>query len=82
MKNNNLVLWYISNKDERKYIVKDLEHALKLTYYIAESDLLDNEIDFNTFDLLYKETDDSWFSEDGESFTEYYKKWLDSIENM
>ena len=52
MKNNILVLWYISNKGERKYPVKDLEHAFKLTDAIAESDSLNDEIDFNSFDLV------------------------------
>ena len=82
MENNNLVLWYISNKCERKFIVKNLEHALKLTYYITESDLLDDEIDFNSIGLVYKGDEDNWFSKDGEDFTEYYRKWLDNIENM
>ena len=82
MENNNLVLWYISNKCERKYLVKDLEHAFKLTDAIAESDLLDDEIDFNSIDLVDNDTGDSWFSEDDEDFDECYRKWLDNIENM
>ncbi len=63
-------------------MVKDVEHALKLSYYIAESDLLDNKIDFNYFDLVYKGTEDSWFSEDGEDFIKYYRKWLGNNKKM
>ncbi len=63
-------------------MVKDVEHALRLSYYIAESDLLNNKIDFNYFDLIYKETEDRWFSEDGEDFIKYYRKWLDNNKKM
>lgn len=82
MDDNNLVLWYMSNKGERKYPIKSLEHAIQLADAIADSDLLDDEIDFNCFDLVDKDTEESWMSEDCKNFKECWEKWLDETNNV
>lgn len=62
------------------FVVKDIEQAIKLADAIAESDLLSETIDANGFDLCeYKDgkAGESWESEDGEDFNEYWRNQED-----
>lgn len=67
-----LVLSYIRNGKEIQFSVKDIDHAIRLTNEIANSDLLNDDVDFNCFDVIYEGTYYSWESNDGKSFIEYF----------
>lgn len=80
MENKNLVLLYIRNGEEMQFPVKDIDHAIHLADAIVESDLLNDDIDYNLFDVCYFRkhrygivVGDSWESDDGEDFDEYWK---------
>lgn len=68
-----LVLSYIRNGKEIQFSVKDIDHAIRLTNEITNSDLLNDDVDFNCFDVVYEDTDYSWKSKDGQSFIEYFR---------
>lgn len=73
-KNTNLTLIYIKNGKETKFLVKDIDHAVRLADAIAESDLLDDSVDYNMFDVCYNYGyGDYWEDEDGRDFDEYWK---------
>lgn len=67
-----LVLSYIRNGKEIQFSVKDIDHAIRLTNEITNSDLLNDDVDFNCFDVIYEGTDYSWELNDGKSFIEYF----------
>lgn len=67
-----LVLSYIRNGKEIQFSVKDIDHAIRLTNEITNSDLLNDDVDFNCFDVIYEGTDYSLESNDGKSFIEYF----------
>lgn len=80
MENKNLILLYIRNGSELQFPVKDIDHAIHLADAIAESDLLNDDIDCNLFDVCYFRKSkygfilgDSWESDDGEDFDEYWR---------
>lgn len=66
-----LKLIYIRNGKYMGFIVRDINHAVALANAIAESDLLNDDIDYNMFDLETIEGE-LWESEDGETFDEYF----------
>lgn len=68
-----LVLSYIRNGKEIQFSVKDIDHAIRLTNEITNSDLLNDDVEFNCFDVIYEGTDYSWESNDGKSFLEYFR---------
>lgn len=76
----NLALIYIRNGKETQFPVKDIDHAVRLADAIAESDLLDDSVDYNCFDVCYFSVDrrgrmiigDCWEDEDGRTFDEYW----------
>lgn len=88
MENKNLVLIYIRNGSELQFPVKDIDHAIHLADAIAESDLLNDDIDYNLFDVCYFRkhrygivVGDSWESDDGEDFDEYWKNLREKERN-
>lgn len=71
-----LALVYIRNNTETIFPVKDIDHAIKLADAIADSDLLNDSVDCNMFDVCeYQNSSigDSWTSEDSEEFDEYWR---------
>lgn len=72
-----LALIYIRNGVETVFPVKDIDHAVCLADAIAESDLLNDDIDFNMFDVC-EITDgtigDAWESDGHEDFNEYWRR--------
>jgi len=77
--NGEYALAYIRNGQLFKFPVKDLNHAIALAENIADSDLLNDRIDFNSFDLVKydkvtTEITESWEDEEtGEDFEEYWR---------
>ena len=77
--NGTYALVYIRNMHETIFPVKDMDHAIALAEAIADSDLLNDHVDVNCFDLCKynKKTNqigDSWESEDYEDFNEYWRR--------
>ena len=66
-----LKLIYIRDYKSIEFTVRDIDHAVALTNAIAESDLLNDDIDYNMFDLEYMDGN-PWESDDGESFEDYF----------
>lgn len=80
MENKNLALLYIRNGVETIFPVKDIFHAIKLADAIADSDLLNDSIDYNMFEVFYYCLyfgaiclQDCWESDEYESFNEYWE---------
>lgn len=70
-----LALVYIRNGVENVFPVKDIDHAIRLADAIAESDLLNDDIDFNMFDVcefVDGVVGDAWESDKNEDFNEYW----------
>lgn len=63
-----LKLIYIRNYKFIEFTVRDVDHAVALADAIAENDLLNC---YNMFDLEYM-NGESWESDDGKSFEEYF----------
>lgn len=77
--NGTYALVYIRNMYETIFPVKDMDHVIALAEAIADSDLLNDHVDVNCFDLCKynKKTNqigDSWESEDYEDFNEYWRR--------
>lgn len=77
--NGNYALVYIRNMQEIIFPVKDMDHAIALAEAIADSDLLNDYVNVNCFDLCEYNKNincigDSWESEDYEDFTEYWRR--------
>lgn len=71
-----LALIYIRNGHETIFPVKDIDQAVRLADAIADSDLLNDDVDYNMFDVCqYRngQIGDSWESEDGDDFDAYWK---------
>lgn len=66
-----LKLIYIRDHKFIEFTVRDIDHAVALADAIAESDLLNDDIDYNMFGLEYMDGN-PWESDDGESFDEYF----------
>lgn len=72
-----LVLIYIRNGAETVFPVRDIDHAVRLADAIAESDLLNDNIDFNMFDVcefVNGAVGDAWESDRYEDFNEYWRR--------
>lgn len=79
-----LALVYIRNGEETIFPVKDIKHAIRLADAIADSDLLNDTIDFNAFDVCQYYVEraggcislhigESWESEECENFEECWR---------
>lgn len=66
-----LKLIYIRDHKSIEFTVRNIDHAVALADAIAESDLLNDDIGYNMFDLEYMDGN-PWESDDGESFDEYF----------
>lgn len=79
MDNNvRLALLYIRNGKETIFPVRDIDHAVRLADAIADSDLLNDDVDYNMFDVYEYHNGkigDAWESKDGGSFEEYWDTW-------
>lgn len=77
MDNNvNLALFYIRDGKETIFPVKDIDQAVRLADAIANSDCLNDSIDYSLIDVCEYhngEVGDAWESEDGMDFNEYWK---------
>lgn len=70
-----LALVYIRNGRELVFPVKDLDQAVRIADAIADSDLLNDDVDYNMFDVCEYHNGavgDAWESNDGEDFNEYW----------
>lgn len=81
--NGNYALVYIRNMQEIIFPVKDIDHAIALAEAIADSDLLNDHVDMNCFDLCQynkktNEIGDCWENENFEDFTEYWRRMRES----
>lgn len=75
-----LALYYIRNGQETIFPVKNVQHAIVLADAIADSDLLNEDIDFNVIGLAEynpetKETGYDYFDEEGREFREIWDEW-------
>lgn len=81
-----IALVYIRNGEEIVFPVKDIQHAVSLADNIAESDLLNESIAFNMFDVCQcngrLDIGDSWESEEGENFEAFWRRARDGTENL
>lgn len=71
-----LVLIYMRNGGELYFPVKTIDHALRIADAIADSDLLNNSVSYNSFEVCrYSEgtVGDLWESSNGDNFTEYWR---------
>lgn len=70
-----LALVYIRNGQEIVFPVKDLDQAVQIADAIADSDLLNDDVDYNMFDVCEYHNGkigDVWESNDGEGCEEYW----------
>ena len=77
---NKIALVYIRNGNETIFPVKDIDHAISLADNIADSDLLNDDIDFNMFDVFYfdgNECGETWETEDGDTFEDVWRSKSD-----
>lgn len=75
--NAKYALLYIRDYIETVFPVRDIQQAIALATCIADSDLLNDEIDFNMFDVfLYNEGQlgETWESADGETFEDVWER--------
>lgn len=78
-----LVLIYNRNGNNKiKFPVKNIEHALKLTDMIVDSDWLNDGVDYNSFELIDKFSEMPWSSEYYSSFEELYENYLKVIDKV
>lgn len=76
-----LALFYIKDGRQTVFPVRDADHAVRLADAIADSDLLDDSVGWNLFDLCeYQngQVGDSWESEDEQNFEEYWRMCRDN----
>lgn len=69
--NFSYILEYYRDGHEIDFPCETFEDAVRLTKLIIKSDLMNNEIDFNMFDLFDVSTGESWESEEYETFEEF-----------
>ena len=70
-----IALVYIRNGKETIFPVRDIDQAVQLADAIADSDLLNDSVDYNMFDVCQYhngQIGDSWENEDGQNFDEYW----------
>lgn len=70
-----LALLYVRDYNEIIFPVHDIQQAITLATCIADSDLLNNKIDFNMFDVfLYNDGQlgETWEAPDGETFEDVW----------
>ena len=75
--NVQLTLIYIRNGHETIFPVKDIDQAVRLADAIADSDLLNDAVDYNLFDVYdYKNgrVMDAWENDEGLTFDEYWEQ--------
>lgn len=73
-----IALVYIRNGQETIFPVKDVDQAVQLADAITDSDLLNDTVDYNMFDVCEYhngQIGDSWASKDGGDFEEYWNTW-------
>lgn len=72
-----LALLYIRNGLETVFPVQNIDQAVRLADAIADSDLLNDAVDYNLFDVYeYKNgrVMDVWETDEGLTFEEYWKQ--------
>lgn len=70
-------LVYIRNGRETVFPVKDIDHAVRIADSIADSDLLNDAVDFNAFDVCRYQNGrlgEGWESKDGKEFNDYWRE--------
>ncbi len=70
-------LLYIRNGRETIFPVQDIDQAVRLADTIADSDLLNDAVDYNLFDVYeYKngKVGDAWETDEGLTFEEYWEQ--------
>lgn len=77
-----LALLYIRNGKETIFPVRDVDQAVWLADAIANSDLLNDSVDYNMFDVCQYhngQIGDSWEDEYGQDFEEYWDLCRDDV---
>ena len=65
------ILEYYRDGHEIDFPCETFEDVVQLTKLIIKSDLMNNEIDFNMFDLFDVSTGEPWENEEHETFEEF-----------
>ena len=72
-----IALVYIRNGQELVFPVKNLNHAVQIADAIADSDLLNDDVDYNMFDVCdytNGRVTDAWENDEGLTFEEYWEQ--------
>lgn len=75
-----IALVYIRDGKETIFPVRDVDQAVRLADAIADSNLLNDSVDYNMFDVCQYhngQIGDSWKNEDWQDFEEYWKMCRD-----
>lgn len=70
-------LLYIRNGKKTIFPVKDIDQAIRIADAIADSDLLNDAVDYNLFDVYeYRNGKvlDAWETDEGITFEEYWEE--------
>lgn len=81
--NVQIALVYIRNGQETIFPVKNIDHAMRLADAVADSDLLNDDVGYNMFDVCEYhngQIGDAWESEDGIDFEEYWSQCREKAE--
>lgn len=68
-----LYLVYMKNYETHMLPVRDIDHAIRLADALADSDLIDDSVECNSFDVCIENLDNMWMSDDGEFFEDYWR---------
>lgn len=75
MQKSKFALLYIRNGKETIFPVKDIEHAVRIADAIADSDLLNDDVDYNMFEVFKYSNGklvDAWETDEGLTFEDYW----------
>lgn len=75
MQKSKSALLYIRNGKEMIFPVKDIEHAVRIADAIADSDLLNDDVDYNMFEVFRYSNGklgDEWENDVGLTFNDYW----------
>lgn len=81
MQKSKFALLYIRNGKETIFPVKDIDHAVRIADAIADSDLLNDDVDYNLFDVFRYRNEklgDAWETDEGLTFEDYWNMCIDN----
>ena len=77
MCNAKFALLYIRNGQEMVFLVEDIDQAVQIADAIANSDLLNDAVDYNLFDVYEYRNGRiraAWETDEGLTFEEYWEE--------